>query len=156
MKAKRLWNARTRLILIMELAIVLPAAVLVIGGASHLRQIQRDHGVEALIQREFGEALAISEKRINHRAYELIDDVSKDFPAPSQACSGSLDNILSAHPYVAHVFIFTPEHGIVFRSQPSRLRESGFHQEAEYLSTMFEGWFKMDFPEVMEKLKKMQ
>jgi len=156
MKAKRLWNERTRLILIMELAIVLPAAVLVIGGASHLRQIQRDHGVEALIQRDFGETLAISEKRINHKAYEMIDDVRKDFPAPGNACSGNLDKILAAHPYVAHVFLFTPEHGIIFRSQPYRLQDAAFHHEAEYLSTMFEGWFKMDFSDFTEKLTKMQ
>src|SRR5215467_9332734 len=115
MKAKRLWNERTRLILIMELAIVLPASVLVIGGASHLRHIQRDHGVEALIQREFGEALAISEKRINHKAYEMIDDVRKDLPAQSQTCKGNLDKVLAAYPYIAHVFIFTPERGMVFR-----------------------------------------
>src|SRR5215470_14975469 len=156
MKAKRLWNERTRLILIMELAIVLPASVLVIGGASHLRHIQRDHGVEALIQREFGEALAIAEKRINHKAYEMIDDVRKDLPAPSQTCNGNLDKVLAAYPYIAHVFIFTPERGMVFRSQPYRLQDGGFHQEAEYLSTMFEGWFKVEFADFSDKLIKMQ
>src|SRR2546426_1033594 len=143
MKAKRLWNERTRLILIMELAIVLPAAVLVILSATHLKHIQRDRGVEALFQREFTEALAISEKRLNHKAYELMDDVRKDFPAPGNACIGNLDKILAAHPYVAHVFLFTPEHGIIFRSQPYRLEQAGFHQEADYLSTMFAGWVRM-------------
>ena len=156
MKAKRLWNERTRLILIMELAIVLPAAVLVILSATHLKHIQRDRGVEALFQREFGEALAISEKRLNHKAYELMDDVRKDFPAPGNACSGNLDRILAGHPYVAHVFLYTPEGGIVFRSQPYRLQDSGFHQEAEYLSTMFAGWFKVDFSDMTEKLTKLQ
>src|SRR5438876_878586 len=156
MKAKRLWNERTRLILIMELAIVLPAAVLVILSATHLKHIQRDRGVEALFQREFGEALAISEKRLNHKAYELMDDVRKDFPSPGNACIGNLDKILAAHPYVAHVFLFTPEHGIIFRSQPYRLEQAGFHQEADYLSTMFAGWLRMDFPDFSEKLLKME
>ncbi|PYX23402.1 MAG: sensor histidine kinase [Acidobacteria bacterium] len=142
--------------LIMELAIVLPAAVLVILSATHLKHIQRDRGVEALFQREFGEALAISEKRLNHKAYELMDDVRKDFPAPGNACSGNLDRILAGHPYVAHVFLYTPEGGIVFRSQPYRLQDSGFHQEAEYLSTMFAGWFKVDFSDMTEKLTKLQ
>ena len=156
MKAKRLWNERTRLILIMELAIVLPAAVLVILSATHLKHIQRDRGVEALFQREFTEALAISEKRLNHKAYELMDDVRKDFPAPGNACIGNLDKVLAAHPYVAHVFLFTPEHGIIFRSQPYRLEQAGFHQEADYLSTMFAGWLRMDFPDFSEKLLKME
>src|SRR5437588_458462 len=145
MKAKRLWNERTRLILIMELAIVLPAAVLVILSATHLKHIQRDRGVEALFQREFGEALAISEKRLNHKAYELMDDVRKDFPAPGNACSGNLDRILAGHPYVAHVFLYTPEGGIVFRSQPYRLQDSGFHQEAEYLRDQF-------FPQMLNEV----
>jgi len=140
----------------MELAIVLPAEVLVILSATHLKHIQRDRGVEALFQREFGEALAISEKRLNHKAYELMDDVRKDFPAPGNACSGNLDRILAGHPYVAHVFLYTPEGGIVFRSQPYRLQDSGFHQEAEYLSTMFAGWFKVDFSDMTEKLTKLQ
>src|SRR6266550_2274503 len=156
MKAKRLWNERTRLILIMELAIVLPAAVLVILSATHLKHIQRDRGVEALFQREFTEALAISEERLNHKAYELMDDVRKDFPAPGNACIGNLDKVLAAHPYVAHVFLFTPEHGIIFRSQPYRLEQAGFHQEADYLSTMFAGWLRMDFPDFSEKLLKME
>src|SRR5437762_12953923 len=98
MKAKRLWNERTRLILIMELAIVLPAADLVILSATHLKHIQRDRGLEALFQREFGEALAISEKRLTHKAYELMDDVRRDFPAPGNACSAHLDRIWSGHP----------------------------------------------------------
>src|SRR5437868_14972861 len=93
MKAKRLWNERTRLTLIMELAIVLPAAVLVILSATHLKHIQCDRRVEALFQQECTEARAISEKRLNHKAYELMDDVRKDFPAPGNACSCNLNNI---------------------------------------------------------------
>ena len=79
MKLKRRWNERTRLILTLELAVVLPAAALVILSALHLKSVQREHGFEAAIQREFGQILAISEKQINHRAYELADDARNDF-----------------------------------------------------------------------------
>src|SRR2546425_7739729 len=91
MKAKRLWNERTRLILIMELAIVLPAAVLVILRAAHLKHIPRDRGGEALFQRAVGEALAIFQKRVKHQTFELMGDVRKEFPAPRNASSGHLD-----------------------------------------------------------------
>src|SRR2546421_8371686 len=84
MKAKRLWNERTRLILIMELAIVLPAAVFLILRATHLKHIQRDRGGGALFQREVGEALAVFEKRLYHKTYELMEDVHKEFPAPGK------------------------------------------------------------------------
>ncbi len=135
----------------------MPAAALVILSAWHVLHIQRDRAVEAAIQRDFSQVLAISEKQINQKAYELVDDVRTDFPAPSEACSVTLDRILAAHPYVAHIFVFTPGSGIVFRSQADRLKnESGFRDEADYLSKMYDGWFKIDFPSMSEKLVHLQ
>jgi signal transduction histidine kinase len=150
-------NERTRLLLTLELAVVLPAAALVILSAWHVLHIQRDRAVEAAIQRDFSQVLAISEKQINQKAYELVDDVRTDFPAPSEACSVTMDRILAAHPYVAHIFVFTPGSGIIFRSQADRLKnESGFRDEADYLSKMYDGWFKIDFPSMSEKLVHLQ
>ncbi len=60
-------NERTRLILTLELAVVLPAAALVILSAWHVLHIQRDRAVEAAIQRDFSQVLAISEKQINQK-----------------------------------------------------------------------------------------
>ena len=82
-------NERTRLLLTLELAVVLPAAALIIASALHLRSIQRDRAVEAAIQRDFSHVLAISEKQINQRAYELLDDVKTEIPGPGSACSTS-------------------------------------------------------------------
>jgi signal transduction histidine kinase len=152
MKTKR-WNEKTRLLLTLELAVILPAAALVILSAWHVLHIQRDRAVEAAIQRDFSQVLAISEKQINHRAYELVDDVRNDVPAPGEACGPTLDKILAAHPYAAHLFVYSPEMGMVFRSQAERLKkEPTFRDEADYLSQMFEGWFKMEFKSTAEKL----
>src|ERR1700674_4816653 len=134
MKMKRRWNERTRLMLTLELAVVLPAAALVILSALHLKSIQRDRAVEAAIQRDFSQVLAISEKQINHKAYDLADDVRNDFPAPGQACSVNLDKLLAAHPYAAHVFLYDPENGLVFRSQPHRMQDPEFRAEADEFS----------------------
>ncbi len=90
MKPKRRWNERTRLILTLELAVVLPAAALVILSAWHLMHIQRDRAVEAAIQRDFTQVLAISEKEINQKAYEQLDDVRSGFPAPGMTCAETL------------------------------------------------------------------
>ncbi len=98
-------NEKARLLLTLELAVILPAAALVILSAWHVLQIQRDRAVEAAIQRDFSQVLAISEKQINQKAYELVDDVRTEFPAPSEACSPTLDKILAAHPYAAHIFV---------------------------------------------------
>src|SRR5580704_15438611 len=116
MKTKR-WNEKTRLLLTLELAVILPAAALVLLSAWHVLHIQRDRAVEAAIQRDFTQVLAISEKQINYKANEMMDDVRSDFPTPSEACGPTLDKILAAHPYVAHVFVFSPGGGMVFRSQ---------------------------------------
>ena len=146
-------NEKTRLLLTLELAVILPAAALVVLSAWHVLHIQRDRAVEAAIQRDFSQVLAISEKQINHKAYELADDVRADLPAPSEACGPSLDKILASHPYAAHIFIFSPETGMVFRSQSDRLMKDGsFREEADYLNKMFDGWLKMDFKDLSEKL----
>ncbi len=151
------WNEKSRLLLTLELAVVLPAAALVFLSVWHVRHIQRDRQVEATFQREYSQVLAISEKQINHKAYELMDDVRTEFPTPSELCAPTLDKILAAHPYVAHVFMYSPETGMVFRSQSSRLKkDEGFREEADWLNKMYEGWLKMDFHDFSDKLVHLQ
>ena len=156
MKAKRPRNERMRLILTLELAVVLPAATLVVLSAMHLKAIQRDRAVEAAIQRDFSQVLAISEKQINHKAYELVDDVRGEFPAPGEACSVNLDRILSTHPYVAHLMLYDPEQGFVIRSQSYQAKNDPvFRDQAEHMSKMMEGWWKLEYNEFSKKLTKM-
>ena len=154
MKSKRFFNERTRLILTLELAVILPAAALVILSALHLKSIQRDRAVEAAIQRDFFQVLAISEKQINNKAYDLVDPVRSEFPKPGQACSITLDRILASHPYVAHVFVYDPDHGLVFRSQPSRADDPAFDKEGEDLSKMYQGWLSLAFDDFVKDLSK--
>ena len=117
MKMKRRWNERTRLMLTLELAVVLPAAALVILSAWHLNEIQRDRGVEAAFQRDFNQVLAISEKQINEKAEGMADEVRGQFAGPGNTCVETLDRILATHPYIAHVFVYEPNGGLTFRSQ---------------------------------------
>jgi signal transduction histidine kinase len=157
MKAKRPRNARTRMMLILELAVILPAATLVVLSARHLQTIQRDRAVEAAIQRDFSQVLAISEKQINHKASELVEDVRGEFPAPGAACTETLDRILGAHPYVGHLMLYDPESGFVMRSQPYRLKnDPAFREEAEHMSRMMEGWWKLEYDDFSNKLAKME
>jgi signal transduction histidine kinase len=144
------------MMLILELAVILPAATLVVLSARHLQTIQRDRQVEAAIERDFSQVLAISEKQINHKAHELADDVRADFPPPGEACTETMDRILGAHPYVAHLMLYDPEHGLVIRSQPSRLKnDPGFRDEAEHMSKMMGGWWKLEYDDFSKKLSKM-
>jgi signal transduction histidine kinase len=155
MKLKRRWNQRTRLMLTLELAVVLPAAALVILSALHLETIQRDRGVEAAFQRDFNQVLAISEKEINHKADDMADDVRSQFPHAGIACVETLDRILATHPYIAHVFVYEPNSGLTFRSQASRLKDPAFRSEAEELSSMTSGWMPVEYKDEVKGFEEM-
>jgi signal transduction histidine kinase len=155
MKSKRRWNERTRLMLTMELAVVLPAAALVILSALHLKSIQRDQGVEAAFQRDFNQVLAISEKHINQKADDVVDEVRSQFPGAGSACVETLDRILASHPYIAHVYVYTPSGGMTLRSQPSRLKEAPFRAEADDFSGMMGGWMQVEYKSEVKNLEEM-
>jgi signal transduction histidine kinase len=155
MKSKRRWSERTRLMLTLELAVVLPAAALVILSAVHLTEIQRDRGVEAAFQRDFNQVLLISEKQINQKADDLVDDVRSNFPGAGEACTETLDRILATHPYIAHVFVFEPGGGLTFRSQPSRIKDPSFQTEASDLTMMTGGWLRMEYKDEVKDMEEM-
>jgi signal transduction histidine kinase len=152
MKMTRRWNERTRLMLTLELAVVLPAAALVVLSALHLKSIERDRGVEAAFQRDFYQVLKISEKEFNDRAYDLLDDARNEFPSAGEACPSTMDRILATHPYVAHVFLYDPKNGLIFRSQPNRLREPAFRAEADDFSGMMSGWMQVGYKDLVKEL----
>ena len=63
------WFERWRTMLA-KLAIPLPAMVLIGGVIVHLRTIQREDLLEAVIQRDYQQVLAVAQKRIVETAYE--------------------------------------------------------------------------------------
>src|SRR5579871_1881382 len=154
MKLKRFWNERTRLMLTLELAVALPAAALIIASIWHLRGIQRENAVEALFQRDFAHVLAISEKHMNQKAYDLVDDVRGDFPRPDLMCTETMDKILSAHPYVSNIFLYRPSSGLMFRARPDQMNDPEFSKNSAELSKMFDGWLKIDFDDMAKMIAK--
>jgi len=155
MTLKRRWSERTRLMLTLELAVVLPAAALVVLGVVHLNSVQRDRGIQAAFQRDFSHVLKISEKEINGKAYGLADEVRESIPSAGDACSETMDRILGSHPYVAHIFLYDPGTGMVFRSQPSRLKDASFREEGSELSSMFSGWMQVEYKDEAKDLQEM-
>jgi signal transduction histidine kinase len=155
MTLKRRWNERTRLMLTLELAVVLPAAILVFLGVMHVNSIQRDKGVQAAFQRDFNQVLLISEKEMNHKAYGLIDEVSDGIPSSGSACTETMDRILAAHPYVAHLFVYDPAIGLIFRTQPDKANDPNYRSEREYLSEMLNGWMHIEYKDLEKDLEEM-
>ncbi|HXY03666.1 MAG TPA: HAMP domain-containing sensor histidine kinase [Terriglobales bacterium] len=155
MTLKRRWNERTRLMLTLELAVVLPAAALVFLGVVHLKSVQRDRGIQAAFQRDFNQVLLITEKQLNHKAYDLIDEVSDGFPDSGSACSETMDRILAAHPYVAHLFVYDPATGLNLRTQPDKLKNPVYRSENEYMVGMFSGWMQIEYKDMEKELEEM-
>ena len=155
MRLKRFWNEKTRLMLTLQLAVALPAAALVFLSANHLKEIERDRGVQAAFQRDFSQVLVISEKQMNQKAYDLIDEVRDQIPSSGSACAETMDRILANHPYVSHLFIYDPAVGLVFRTQPNQANNPAFRPEHDYLAGMFNSWIQIEYKEMADELEEM-
>jgi signal transduction histidine kinase len=156
MSQGRLWNERTRVLLTLELAVMLPAAALIGFSIWKLHSIQRDKAVDAAIERDFSHMLKVAEKRIDSRIIDSVTEVRKKFPPPDGCVVTVLDQILVAHPEIAHVFVYDSKNGLIFRSQPRRMGEPDFRAEADMLKEDVNpnGWIKSEAPSIVEKLQK--
>ena len=115
---------RTRTLLTLELAIVLPAAALLGFSVWNLKHIQRSEAIEAAIQRDFSHVLYIAEKKALQKANEVLTPVRKEFPSPDEdrsVINAKLEHILSEHPEFAYALIYDKKRNLlVSRGQPSR------------------------------------
>jgi signal transduction histidine kinase len=148
---------RFRLLLTLGLAVLLPAMVLILVNFHYLKSLKRDKKIEALIRSDFQQTLAISEKRINQKAYSLTEEVRLIFPSPDidkQEKEKRLQQILEEKPWLSHVFLFDREKGMIFQSQPKDMTDAYFRKEHEELSQSFGGWFTMEGKALMEGMRK--
>jgi signal transduction histidine kinase len=149
------WNARKRMLWTLELAVILPAMALIGFSTWKLQSFQRDKAIEAAIHRDFQHMLKVSEKRLAERAYSLVDDVRRQFPCPDDDLAVSLDKILERHSYAAHVFLYDPAIGFVFRSQPARMKDKYFKKESKNLKSTL-GWVKREGKYVLKELRSLE
>ncbi len=113
--------------LVFMLAVMVPAAALIIAGFYWLRHLQRDQMIEAAFQRDYQHILTIAEKRIVERAYETAEKASLQFPDVGHP--EKLDAFLAAHPEITHAFLWTGKGSLDFRSQPGRMTDPAFQEE---------------------------
>jgi signal transduction histidine kinase len=147
---------RFRLMLTLGLAVVLPAAALIYINFSQLRAFERDKVLEAAIHRDFQEMLAITEKKINKKAYTMVEEVRNEFPSPdidAQEKEKKLDLILAKSPWLSHVFL-SDEKGLVFRSQPQQMGDKYFKAEHEQLTETFHTWYSTEGKMMVESIHK--
>jgi signal transduction histidine kinase len=148
----RRWSERPRMLLLM-LGIMLPAASLIIWNVWHLRDLQRKKEIETVIKSEYQKVLAIAEKRIDERAYRITNEIIDKFPGADQP--EQLESFLAEHPNVAHAFLWTGKGDFEFQSQPGRMDDPEFHEEAKALSSGIGTWLDTESKSYLLKLKKM-
>ncbi len=140
MKSRREGNTRFRLVLTLGLAVVLPALTLIFVNFQHVKSIQRDKKVEALIHRDFQYLLTIAAKQINGKAYELAEQARDSFPTEADAHDEKrlkFDLLLSKSPWFAHVALFDAKEGVTFQPQP------GSKDPTDY-SKMYAAWLGLE------------
>src|SRR5260370_37100000 len=117
----RRWSERPRMLVFM-LGVMLPAAALIVVSVWHLRNIQRDKAIEAVLQLEYQQVLAIAEKRIDARAYEITEEARAQFPDANQG--DKLEAFLVAHRDIPHAFLWAGKGHVQAQSQPARMNEA--------------------------------
>jgi signal transduction histidine kinase len=146
----RTWRKRPPIFVFM-LAVMLPAAALVFASVIYLRHIQREKMIDAAIQRDYQETLAIAEKKIDARAFEIAENAQATFPEASD--DAALDTFLRSHPDIAHAFIWKGKGNMALRSQPDRMSDPDFGAESKKIALEFGGWFDMESEDQIARVK---
>jgi signal transduction histidine kinase len=145
------WSERPRILMLM-LAMMLPAAALIGFSVFYLRSMQREKAVEAAYLVDYQHMLAIAEKEINARMYETADQARLEFPERDNPAA--IDDFLVSHPDITHAILWTGKDQIVFRSQPSRMSSGAYCAEDQTQASDFTSWWNMDGRMYIGKLRK--
>jgi signal transduction histidine kinase len=147
---------RFRLILTLGLAVLLPAVALIYVNYSQLKSFERDKVLEAAIHRDFGEMLAITEKKMNKKMYAMAEEVRNTFPSPDDdepEIEEKIDKVLSQNAWATHAFIFNEDNFIV-HTQRSQSQDKYVKEEREKLIDMYKGWFHLESKQMVQMLHK--
>jgi signal transduction histidine kinase len=153
---KRRLTDRTRLLLTLELAIILPAASLMAFSIWNLHHIQRDKAIEAAIQRDFSSVLRIAEKKTWHKASDILTPVRKQFPCAGDAANikAQLGSILAAHPEFLYAILYDKDHDLfAWRLQPAREADEAFRKHMTDTITMTSKWLPMEASDMVHKVR---
>jgi signal transduction histidine kinase len=150
---------RTRTLLMMELAITLPALALMGFSIWNLKHIQRDKQIEAAIQRDFQYVL----KGVEHKAWDksiaLITPVQKEFPSPDdpEKAKAKLGELLAAHPEFSYAILYDKKtNHFISREQPGREREPAFCALADESINTTSKWLPMEAGSLVEQMRMME
>src|ERR1700733_3204935 len=150
---------RTRTLLTLELAIVLPAAALMGFSIWNLKHLQRSEAVEAAIQRDFSHVLKFAEKKTWHKAVGLIMPVRDAFPSPdedSASIKAKMEDVLSEHPEYCYALFYDKKNNrLLSRAQPARDHDPQFCAAAQQDIDMAALWIPIEASQLAVHVKAM-
>jgi signal transduction histidine kinase len=145
-------NTRFRLVLTLGLAVVLPALSLIYITFQHVKSIQRDKKVEALIQQDFQYLLYAAIKKMNGKTYKLTEEARDLFPAEADSDEEKkrkLASILENRPWFAHVALFDAKKGTIVQGQPALTAP-----DLEMSAKMYTGWLNLEGAYLAEQMQR--
>jgi signal transduction histidine kinase len=155
--AKKRWlTDRTRLLLTLELAIILPAASLMAFSIWNLRQIQRDKAIEAALQRDFTHALKIAHGKAWMKASDLLAPIREKFPcvASESEIKAQMEKLLEVHPEFLYAIFYNKDHNVlVWRSRPSGDGDQDFRRRMADEVANTTKWLPSEAPDLVRKLR---
>lgn len=159
-KLSKKWRLtdRTRLLLTLELAIILPAASLMGFSIWNLHHIQRDKAIEAAISRDFSHVLKIGEQKSWEKMSALVGPVRKGFPCAQDGprIKSELDAMLMEHPEFLYAIFYDKEtNELVWRSQPARNDDEDFKRNIAEVVNYTTKWLPNEAPDIVPKLRDM-
>src|SRR6202051_1618175 len=150
---------RTRPLLPLELAIVLPAAALMGFSIWNLKHLQRSEAVEAAFQRDFSHVLKIAEKKTWHNAIALVTPVRAAFPNPDAdraSIKAKLEQVLSEHPEFAYALLYDKKNNLLLgRTQPARDHDQQFCATAQQDMNMATTWIPIEASQMVVHVRAM-
>jgi signal transduction histidine kinase len=159
MSKKRRLTERTRTLLTLELAIVLPAAALMGFSIWNLKHIQRDKAIEAAIQRDFSSVLKIAEKNSWEKANDLVTAVRKEFPDidDSSKIKAKLERILLEHPEYSYAALYDKKNSLlVSRVQPGHDHDAVFCEYTQEEINTLATWIPLESSGMTKSVRMME
>jgi signal transduction histidine kinase len=149
---------RTRTLLTLELAIVLPATALMGFSIWNLKHIQRDQAIEAAIQRDFSYVLKIAEKESWVKANDLVTPVRKEFPdLDGPKTKSILEHILLHHPEYSYAALYDKKSNtLISRTQPGHDEDLIYCEYVQEDIKALATWIPIESPSMVKHLRMME
>jgi signal transduction histidine kinase len=150
---------RTRTLLTLELAIVLPAAALMAFSIWNLKHIQRSEAMEAAFERDFSHVLHVAEKKSWEKATELTAPVREEFPSPDEdraQINAKLTQVLTGRPEFSYAFLYDKEKNLfVGQIQPGHDHDEAFCTLGAEAIKEVSTWLPLEAPNFVASVRQM-